>query len=83
MTDSTPFDRADGPVAEREAAATRKVALLQEILEYQRRLNRLASLKSSSDEHYLVEAYQRAIQRRRLKLAAIPGPVEAVPDPWR
>ena len=83
MTDSTTFDRADEPVPEREAAATQKVTLLQEILDYERRLNRLASLKSSSDEHYLVEAYQRAIERRRVKLAAIPGAVEAVPDPWR
>lgn len=72
-----------GPTTERKAAAAQAATLLREILDYQRRLNRLASLKSSSDEHYLVQAYERQIERRRTKLAALPRPLDAAPNPWR
>jgi hypothetical protein len=71
------------PLSEREAAATRAATLLNEILEYQTRLNRLTKLCSSADEHYLINAYKHQLQRRRAQLAALPQPPEAAPNPWR
>ena len=83
MPSSVTSKRHVAPTTERAAAAAQTVTLLTEILEYQRRLNRLAGLTSSSDEHYLVEAYERQIERRRQKLAALPRPPEPAPNPWR
>jgi len=82
MSDSAASRKIAKPTTERDAAAAQTARLLREILDYQRRLNRLARLKSSSDEHYLVQAYERQIERRRMKLAAMPRPIETAPNPW-
>ena len=70
------------PVTERQAATARATTLLKEILEYQERLNRL-SVRSASDEDYLISAYRRQIERRQNQLKALPRPLESAPNPWR
>lgn len=70
------------PQTERQAATARAATLLKEILDYQERLNRL-SVRSASDEDYLISAYRRQIERRQNQLNALPKPLEAAPNPWR
>jgi len=70
------------PQTERQAATARAATLLREILDYQERLNRL-SVRSASDEDYLISAYKRQIERRQNQLNALPKPLEAAPNPWR
>ena len=54
-------------------AAVRNVSikLLREILEYQRRLNRLLE-RQTADHAYLLNAYRKAIQVRREMLRDLP-----------
>lgn len=68
-------------MTERQAATARTATLLREILDYQERLNRL-SVRSASDEDYLISAYRRQIERRQNQLNALPRPLEAAPNPW-
>lgn len=70
------------PQTERQAATARAATLLREILDYQERLNRL-SVRSASDEDYLISAYRRQIERRQNQLNALPKPLEAAPNPWQ
>ena len=70
------------PRTERQAATARAATLLKEILEFQERLNRL-SVRSASDEDYLISAYRRQIERRQNQLQALPKPVDVAPNPWR
>jgi len=72
----------DRPKTERQAATARAATLLKEILDYQERLNRL-SVRSGSDEDYLIAAYRRQIERRQHLLQALPKPLESAPNPWR
>jgi len=69
-------------VPETQAATARAATLLKEILDYQERLNRL-SVRSTSDEDYLISAYRRQIERRQNLLQALPKPLEPAPNPWR
>jgi len=70
------------PTTERQAATARAATLLKEILDYQERLNRM-SVRSTSDEDYLISAYRRQIERRQRQLQALPKPLESAPNPWR
>ena len=70
------------PSTERQAATARAAILLKEILDYQERLNRL-SVRSGSDEDYLISAYKRQIELRQRQLQALPKPLESAPNPWR
>ena len=70
------------PTTERQAATARAAILLKEILDYQERLNRL-SVRSGSDEDYLISAYKRQIELRQRQLQALPKPLESAPNPWR
>lgn len=70
------------PKTESQVATARAAELLKEILDYQIRLNRL-SVRSTSDEDYLISAYKRQIERRQNQLNALPKPLEAAPNPWR
>ncbi len=74
--------RSEQPKTESQAATARAATLLKEILDYQERLNRL-SVRSASDEDYLISAYRRQIERRQLQLQALPKPLESAPNPWR
>ncbi len=59
------------------------IRLLREILEYQRRLNRLLE-RADPDEEYLVVACKKAIRIRRQLLRDLPQPVDReIPEPWR
>jgi len=70
------------PTSERQAATARAATLLKEILDYQERLNRM-SVRSTSDEDYLISAYRRQIERLQRQLQALPKPLESAPNPWR
>jgi len=41
------------------------------------------SVRSTSDEDYLISAYKRQIERRQHQLQALPKPLESAPNPWR
>ena len=69
--------------SDQHAADAAAVRLLREILDYQRRLRRLAVHESSGEQDYLIEAYRRAITLRQQLLEDLPKPREAAPDPWR
>jgi hypothetical protein len=69
--------------ADQRAASAAAVRILREIVDYQRRLRRLASHESSGEQGYLIEAYRRAIKLRQQLLEDLPKPREVAPDPWR
>jgi len=69
--------------SEQRAASAAAVRILREIVDYQRRLRRLAVHETGGDQNYLIEAYLRAIKLRRQLLEDLPKPLEAAPDPWR
>ena len=78
----SPAGKINRPTTESQAATARAATLLKEILDYQERLNRL-SVRSASDEDYLISAYRRHIERRQRQLQALPKPLESAPNPWR
>ena len=69
--------------SDQRAASAATVRLLREIVDYQRRLRRLALHESSGEQGYLIDAYHRAIKLRQQLLDDLPRPREAAPDPWR
>jgi len=81
-TQRSTTERPTPPTGERQAATARAATLLKEILDFQERLNRL-SVRSGSDEDYLISAYKRQIERRQRQLQALPKPLESAPNPWR
>ncbi len=59
------------------------IRLLREILDYQRRLNRLLE-RADPDEEYLVVSCRKEIRIRRQLLRDLPQPVDReIPEPWR
>ncbi len=69
--------------SDQQAASVAAVRLLREIVDYQRRLRRLAVHQSSGEQGYLIDAYRRAIKLRQALLEDLPRPRETAPDPWR
>ncbi len=69
--------------SEQRAASAAAVRILREIIDYQRRLRRLAVHEKSGEQSYLIDAYRRAIRLRQRLLEDLPKPLEAAPDPWR
>ena len=69
--------------SEQQAASLAAVRLLREIVDYQRRLRRIALHESSGEQTYLIEAYRRAIRLRQQLLDDLPKPREVAPNPWR
>jgi hypothetical protein len=68
--------------SDQRAASAAAVRLLREIVDYQRRLRRLALHEVSGEQTYLIEAYRRAIKLRQQLLDDLPKPREVAPDPW-
>ena len=74
-----PVFRDPNEVAAREVS----IKLLREILEYQRRLNRLLAHDDPA-RTYLVNAYRKAIRLRREMLRDLPLPVDRDGvEPWQ
>ena len=68
---------------DQQAAGAAAIRLLREIIDYQRRLRRLAVHESSGEQDYLIDAYRRAIKLRQQLLDDLPKPREIAPDPWQ
>ena len=67
---------------DQQAAGAAAIRLLREIIDYQRRLRRLAVHENSGEQDYLIDAYRRAINLRQQLLDDLPRPRESAPDPW-